>query len=236
MGDRVERLAAQLRSSPEAERVLAGRVGGALWLIAGLVTASLPLFPQVPTPLWPWPALWTIGAVTWGLCATVLIDWRRAPQAILPAASVAAVVVIACITDVTGGIDSPARLYIFFALVYASCFLPGRQAIAIVIACAVSWTLPIAADRGLGTAAGELAVALPIFVVVGGILLTGRHLLATMRESAERLSEEHHALRSIATAVAAGRSPDVVCSLAAEQAAMLLGADGGGILRFDPDD
>src|SRR4051794_15921427 len=236
MGDRVERLAAHLRSSPTAERVVAGRVGGGLWLIAAVVTASLPLFPQVDTPLWPWPLVWTAGALTWGICAAVVIDWRRAPAWVLPAASVAAVLVIGWVTQVTGGEDSPARLYIFFALIYAACFLVPRDALVLTVACAVTWALPAAGDRGVAAAAGELAIALPIFAVVGGILLTGRRLLAAMHDSAQRLSEEHHALRSIATAVAAGYPPESICSLAAEQAAVLLGADGGGILRFEPDE
>jgi diguanylate cyclase (GGDEF)-like protein/putative nucleotidyltransferase with HDIG domain len=236
MGRRVERLAAHLRSSPDAERMIAGRLGGALWLLAALATVSLPLFPQVPTPLWPWPLVWTIGAATWGCCAIFVIDWPRAPGWALPAAAAAAIIVIAGITQLTGGVDSPTRLYVFFALVYASCFLEAVQAIVLIVACALVWALPAVSDRGLPTALGELAMALPIFAVVGGILLTGRRLLRAMHVAAERLSEEHHALRSIATAVAAGQPPEAVCSRAAEQAAVLLGADGGGILRFDVDD
>ena len=236
MGSRVDRLAAHLRSSPTAERAMAGRVGGALWLIAALATVALPFFPQVSTPLWPWPLLWTAGALTWGLCAMFVIDWTRAPRWVLPAASAAAVVVIAFITSITGGAESPARLYVFFALVYAACFLTARQAVAMIVACAAAWALPVIDDRGWSSAAGELAMALPIFAVIGGILVVGRRLLAAMHDGAQRLSEEHHALRSIATAVAAGRPPEVVCSLAAEEAARLLAADGGGILRFEADD
>jgi diguanylate cyclase (GGDEF)-like protein/putative nucleotidyltransferase with HDIG domain len=155
---------------------------------------------------------------------------------VLPAASAAAVLVIAFITQITGAVDSPARLYAFFVLVYATCFLTIPQALAIVTASAATWALPVIGDRGWPSALGELAMALPIFATVGGILMTGRRLLSAMHDGAARLSEEHHALRSIATAVAAGRPPEVVCSLAAEQAARLLGADGGGVLRFDPDD
>ena len=123
MGFRVDRLAAYLRSSPSAERLVAGRVGGGLWLIAAIATVSLPLFPQVDTPLWPWPLLWTICAATWGICAMFVIDWRVAPPWLLVAASAAAVVVVAAITQLTGGVASPARLYIFFVLFYGACFL-----------------------------------------------------------------------------------------------------------------
>jgi diguanylate cyclase (GGDEF)-like protein len=236
MGHRVERLAAHLRSTPDAERTIAGRVGGTLWLIAAVATLSLPLFPQVDTPLYPWPLVWTAGSLAWAVCALVVIDWRRAPAWVLPVASAAAVVVIGAVTELTGGAESPARLYVFFVLAYAACFLSPGQATAIIVACAAAWAEPALGDRGAAAAAGELAIALPIFAVIGAALLIGRRLLTAMRGAAERLSEEHHALRSIATAVAAGQPADQVCSLAAEQAARLLGATGAGIMRFDPDD
>jgi diguanylate cyclase (GGDEF)-like protein/putative nucleotidyltransferase with HDIG domain len=236
MESQVDRLASRLRSSPDAERTLAGRVGGVLWLIAAVATFALPFFPQVDAPLWPWPALWTAGAIAWGVSAIFLIDWRSAPSWVLPSANAVAIVVIAVITHLTGGVDSPARLYIFFALVYAGCFIPPRVAIPLIIGCAVAWAAPTVDDRGVAASLGELAMALPIFVIVGGLLMAGRALLFRMYDDAASLSEEHHALRSLATAVASGQTPEEICSLAAEQAALLLGAQGGGILRFDPDD
>jgi diguanylate cyclase (GGDEF)-like protein len=236
MGRRVDRLAAHLRSTPDAERPLAGRVGGLLWLFAAVATFALPFFPQVDTPLWPWPALWTLGALAWGFCALLVIDWRTAPDWVLPVANAVAIVVIAVITHLTGGTDSPARLYIFFALVYAGSFIQTTAAIPLIIGCAVAWAAPAFDDRGVAPALGELGMALPIFVVVGGLLMLGRALLVRMYDDAARLSEEHHALRSIATADAAGAPAEAVCSLAAEQAALLVGAQGAGILRFDPDD
>ncbi|MDX6703290.1 MAG: hypothetical protein QOF26_3516 [Baekduia sp.] len=236
MGDQVDRLAAHLRSTPDAERPIAGRVGGSLWLFAAVATLCLPLFPQVTTPLWPGPLLCAAAALAWGFCATFVVDWRRAPGWALPAASVAAVGVVGAITEITGGVDSPARLYIFFALFYACCFLDVGPATVLIVACALEWALPVLDHHGTAAAAGELGMALPIFAVIGAVLQGGRRLLTAMRAGAEALSEEHHALRSIATAVAAGHSPEIVCSLAAEQAGRLLGADGGAIMRFDADD
>src|ERR1700759_5511855 len=98
MGSRVDQLAAYLRSSPAAERQVAGRVGGALWMVAAIATIALPFFPQVTTPLRPWPILWTAGALGWGTLATFFVDWGRTPRWVLPAASYVAVVVIAVIT------------------------------------------------------------------------------------------------------------------------------------------
>jgi diguanylate cyclase (GGDEF)-like protein/putative nucleotidyltransferase with HDIG domain len=104
------------------------------------------------------------------------------------------------------------------------------------VACALVWALPVAGDRGLGPALGEFGLTLPIFAIVAVVLLGGRSLLTAMRHAAERLSEEHHALRSLATAIAAGLDPEIVYRRASEQAAKLLHADAAGIVRFDPDD
>jgi diguanylate cyclase (GGDEF)-like protein/putative nucleotidyltransferase with HDIG domain len=236
MGHRVDRLAEHLRSSPGAERPLAGRVGGALWLIAAVATLALPLFPHVDAPMFGWTAALALASATWGVLAIFVIDWRTAPGWWLPTANAAAIVVIGAMTSLTGGVDSPTRLYAFFALVYAASFLAVPQAIGLIISCALVWALPVATDRGLGAALGELTLTLPIFGIVGIVLLAGRQLLTAMRDAAERLSEEHHALRTLATAVAAGNDPEAVYRHAAEQAVKLLGADAGGIIRFDPDD
>src|SRR3954471_1877528 len=235
MGSLVDRLAAHLRSTPGAERPIAGRVGGLLWLIAGLATAVLPLFPQATQPLFPWIALFSVGAVAWGVCCIAVFDWERMPDWVIPVANAVAVLFTGVVTELTGRTDSPARLYTILALIYAACFVTFRQAGWLVVGCAVAWALPIVADRSPGAAAGELALVLPIFAVVGAVVLGGRHLMSAMRAAAERLSEEHDALRSIATAVAAGDPPEVVCDRAAEQAARLLHGDGAGILRYDPD-
>jgi diguanylate cyclase (GGDEF)-like protein len=232
----VDRLAAHLRSTPDAERPIAGRVGGSLWLVAAVATALLPFFPQSDEPLLPWIAIIAGAAGLWGVTAIVLIDWRRAPDWLIPLANGCAVLFTGVVTQITGGVDSPARLYTFLALIYAACFVTFRQACWLILGCAMVWALPVVDDRTPGAAAGELAMVLPIFAAVGAVLLGGRRLLTAMRESAESLSEEHHALRSIATSVAAGHPPETVCDHAAEQAARLLRGDGAGILRYDPDD
>jgi diguanylate cyclase (GGDEF)-like protein len=232
----VDRLAAHLRATPDAERPIAGRVGGSLWLVAAVATAVLPLFPQSHAPLLPWIAIIAGAAGVWGLTATLLIDWRRAPGWLIPLANGLAVCFTGIVTQLTGGVDSPARLYTFLSLIYAACFVTVRQACLLIVGCAMVWALPVIDDRTPAAAAGELALVLPIFAAIGAVLLGGRGLLTAMRASAESLSEEHHALRSIATSVAAGHPPETVCDHAAEQAARLLRGDGAGILRFDPDD
>jgi diguanylate cyclase (GGDEF)-like protein/putative nucleotidyltransferase with HDIG domain len=236
MGRRVERLAAHLRSTPDADRPIAGLVGGSMWLLAAVATLLLPLFPQVDAARWPWLVLIAAGAAAWGALAVFVIDWRRAPAWAMPAANVAALAVIGVVVELTGGAQSPARLYGFLALTFAACFLTVPQACGLILACALVWVLPVAGDHGLAAATGEFAMALPMFAVVGAVLLGGRQLLLAMHRAAEHLSEEHHAMRSLATAVAAGEAPEAICRRAAEQAARLLRADAAGIVRFERDD
>jgi hypothetical protein len=117
MGSLVDRLAAHLRSTPGAERPIAGRVGGALWLIAGLATAVLPLFPQATQPLFPWIALFSAGAVGWGVCCIAVFNWERMPGWVIPVANAVAVLFTGVVTELTGRTESPARLYTILALV-----------------------------------------------------------------------------------------------------------------------
>ncbi len=231
----MDRLAAQLRTSPDDVPRLAGRVGGTCWLIAGVSIAALPAFPQVTADFWPWPAIWAAGAFIWGLSAIFLIDWRRAPRWLMPSSTVLAPVVVALITQATGGTTSPARMFVFLALIFATCFLTVPWAIAVLAACSLAWVVPTADEAGVVPALAELTIAAPMFFVIGAVILNGRRLMVAMHDSAARLSDEHHALRSIATAVAAGEPPERVCDLAAEHAARLLGADGGQILRYNHD-
>ena len=55
------------------------------------------------------------------------------------------------------------------------------------------------------------------------------------RTQRERLAEEQAALRRVATLVARQSSPEEVLRAVAEEVAELLGTDGVGILRFEPD-
>src|SRR4051812_43908977 len=102
MGPLVDRLAAYLRSSPDAERPIAGFVGGWLWCFAGLATLLMPLLPHLHATLWPGLVLVALGANVWGLTAMFLIDWRRAPGCLLPLANLAAVPFVALVVHLTG--------------------------------------------------------------------------------------------------------------------------------------
>jgi diguanylate cyclase (GGDEF)-like protein len=182
---RVERLASQLRRDPDARLRLAGRVGGSFWLIAAAATISLPVLPQVDVAFWPWPVLWMLGATAWGLSAMFVIDWPRVPTWIMPASTYLAPAVVALLTQASGGTESPTRLYVFLVLIFAACFLSTRQAIVVATLCAFGWAVPVFAASGPAGGLSETAIALPIFFIIGALLIGGRTLLAL---DAERLA------------------------------------------------
>lgn len=49
----LDRAASYVRSAPGNERLIAGRVGGVLWIIAAVGTLLLPLLPQTRLDLYP---------------------------------------------------------------------------------------------------------------------------------------------------------------------------------------
>ena len=233
-----DRLAERLRSSPELERPFAGWVGGALWVLAGIALAALPGFDQVPDSSFPfWLALASAaGAVTWGLLAMFVIPWNAAPRWALGVAAAVAMTVVAEITMRTGGTHSPVRLYVALPLIYAACFLTPRFALAVAASAALVWVLPIIDESGIDDALRELAIALPVWLLVCSVILLMRQLLTSHRRISDSLSQEHQAMRALATAVAEGLPLETICTRAVVQASKLLKGNGATIIRFDPDD
>jgi diguanylate cyclase (GGDEF)-like protein len=183
---RVDRLAMNLRRAPDDRLRLAGRVGGSLWLVAATATISLPILPQVDIAFWPWPVLWMLGALAWGLSAMFLLDWPRVPRWIMPASTYLAPAVVAALTQASGGTGSPTRLYVFLVLVFAASFLTTRQAIIVATLCGFGWAVPVFATHGVAGGLAETAIALPIFFIIGAVLIGGRTLLAAMHDDAQR--------------------------------------------------
>jgi PAS domain S-box-containing protein len=77
----------------------------------------------------------------------------------------------------------------------------------------------------------------PRLLVTAGIDLSGRDVLHTQLqeqlELATRLADEQAVLRRVATLVAGGPDPDEVFRAVSAEAALLMGADAAGVLRFD---
>jgi diguanylate cyclase (GGDEF)-like protein/putative nucleotidyltransferase with HDIG domain len=219
-----------LRGAPglsQREPALAGRVGGALYLAAGLFALLLLVLPgtevthgAVLTPL-------GLGSVVYGLLCAAVIDWQRMPAWVLPAGTLAGLGCSAAAVYATDGFDSPVAIVPVFVVVYAACFHTSRLTAVAVAGAAAVHELPLVYDahaRAESVAADGLSAAL-VFAALGIVIVAGRTLLLA-------LSEEHAAIRDLATAVAAGAPPADVCVLASRRIATLLGVDGCGILEF----
>jgi diguanylate cyclase (GGDEF)-like protein/putative nucleotidyltransferase with HDIG domain len=219
-----------LRGTPgvwQREPVLAGRVGGALYLGAGLYALLLLVLPG--TAVTHGAIVLPLGLATaaYGLLSIGVIDWRRAPAWALPAGTLAALATIALSIYSTNGFDSPNQSLPVFVVVYAACFLSGRFTAVCVVGAIAVHELPLLYDaqaHAQSIAADALSTVL-VFTALAAVVAAGRSLLLA-------LTEEHAAMRELATAVAAGTPPADVCVLASRRIATLLGVDGCGILEF----
>jgi hypothetical protein len=129
---------------------------------------------------------------------------------------------IGALAPATGGAASPTRDYIWFVVVYAAFFYTPRQALAYWLACGAVHGLPLLydADAVGANLVRELVVVVPIYCLVGGVVVAGRELLAGLSRQAgsleaeqRRLAAEQSSLRRVATAVAAGSPPAGVFAL-----------------------
>jgi diguanylate cyclase (GGDEF)-like protein/putative nucleotidyltransferase with HDIG domain len=246
-GVRMARLRALMSSSGHdrldipGELTLARRVSGVLWL-SGAVTLLLTL----ALPGSEIDQLWAVAviaafAVAWGALMLSRAAWARSPVRLSHVSTILSLGVVAALARVTGGTDSPTLDYLWFVVVYAAFFYTPRQALAYWLACGVVHALPLFYDGHAvdGNLARELVVVVPIYCLVGGVVVAGRELLAgatrkaSMLEARQRrMTEEQSSLRRVATAVAAGLPPAGIFALVSLDAGHLLGADCAAIVRF----
>ena len=230
------------RLDTPGELTLARRVSGVLWL-SGAVTLLLTL----ALPGSEIDQLWAVAviaafAVAWGALMLSRVPWAHSPVRLSHVSTVLSLLVVAALTRVTGGTDSPGLDYLWFVVVYAAFFYTPRQALAYWLACGVVHALPLFYDGHAvdGNLARELVVVVPIYCLVGGIVVAGRELLAgATRRAADlearqrRMTEEQSSLRRVATAVAAGSPPAGIFALVSLDAGRLLGADCAAIARYE---
>jgi hypothetical protein len=83
--------------------------------------------------------------------------------------------IVAVLARVTGGADSPALDYLWFVVVYTAFFYPPRQALAYWLACGVVHALPLLYDDHAieSNLARDLVVVVPIYCLVGGVVVAG---------------------------------------------------------------
>jgi diguanylate cyclase (GGDEF)-like protein/putative nucleotidyltransferase with HDIG domain len=229
------------RLDSPGEAALAGRVSGVLWL-SGAVTLLLTLALPGTSIETQWAvALIAAFAVVWGALMLSRASWAHAPVPLSHVSTILSLGIVAVLTRVTGSTDASALDYLWLVVVYAAFFYTPRQAVAYWLACGVVHALPFLYDsRALDdNLARELVVVVPMYFVVGGVVMAGRELLAGATRRARelearqrRMTAEQSSLRRVATAVAAGSPPTGIFALVSLDAGHLLGADCAAIVRF----
>jgi diguanylate cyclase (GGDEF)-like protein len=222
------------------DRELAGRLAGLLYLAGALAVITMLLLPQVEHDR-PGIVLACVGAGTlWGIACLTIVDWERAPRWVSHASSSAGFVITAIAVACMGGVESPARFLLLFVGFYAAFFYPPQTAVWYLLGCCVVYALPLLYHDRTGELLAELTVMVPVFVLLGGAVALGKRRLIELRAAAEDMKEQHRALaseqaalRRLATAVAAEKTPDEIYAVVSTEAAGLLGADAAGVLRLE---
>jgi diguanylate cyclase with GGDEF domain len=193
------------RYGPRAdERVLAGRIAGALWLSVlpmVLVGLALPGTDAGHTPL---ILLITMPATVWGAACLFAIPWGRVTTPLVfHVPSLLALAYIGVLVGVTGTAGSPFALTFLMLLVFCGCFYPPPVAIAYVCASLVTLAAPLVYDPGATDAGllGRLWVSTVVFGSVVGVILVGKRQLVALRDAAE-----HRSLRDSLTGLANRRA------------------------------
>jgi diguanylate cyclase (GGDEF)-like protein/putative nucleotidyltransferase with HDIG domain len=229
------------RLASPGEVALASRVSGVLWL-TGAVTLLLTLALPGSTIHAQWAvALTAAFAVVWGALMLSKVPWARSPVRLSHVSTILSLGIVAALTRATGSTSAAALDYLWFVVVYAAFFYTPRQAVAYWLACGAVHALPFVYDGHAldDNLARQLVVVVPVYFLVGGVVMAGRELLAgTTRRANElearqrRMTEEQSSLRRVATAVAAGSPPAGIFALVSLDVGHLLGADCAAIVRF----
>ena len=174
----------------DEETGLAITLAGVLYLTGGLTAVVLLFVPGVQDDHLVGTVTLAPLCVAWG--AYCLLWARRERHGLLfwhvPGAL--ALLVVAVGAAASGGAGSPARFYLFFVLVYACYFFSERQARAYPLGCVLVALTPLAYDGGAIEAGylGELLVICPAYLLLGGLIITGKAQLVNLREQAQTLS------------------------------------------------
>jgi diguanylate cyclase (GGDEF)-like protein len=217
------------------ERDLAGRTSGLLYIFGGLTLVLLTALPSVTDAHRDLVYGCALGAVVWGGCQAVAIDWNRAPWWLIHVSNVVSLAMIAVVVASTGGGRSPAWVYVFVVVVPAAYFYRARVAVAYLIGCVLTHATVLVYDPGAVHQyfLPQFAIAALSYLALGGATLAGKGLLQNLRRRSEELAAEQGALRRVATAVVSGGSAAEFYELVAREAGGLLEAGAAGIMRLE---
>lgn len=177
------------RYGPRAdERLLAGKVAGALWTsVLPMVLVGLAL-PGTVSDHWLPIVLITLPATAWGAACLFAIPWERiSTPLVFHVPSVLALGYIAVLVGASGTTDSPFAFTFLMLLVFCSYFYPPPTAIAYVCASLATLAAPLAYDPGAVESGllGQLWVSTVVFASVTGVVLVGKRQLLALRDAAE---------------------------------------------------
>jgi diguanylate cyclase (GGDEF)-like protein len=180
------------RYGPRAdERLLAGKIAGALWLsVLPMVVVALVL-PGAANEHWALVLAATAPAAAWGIACLLWVPWERVPTPLVyHVPSLFAVPFVGVLIAATGGSRSALILTPLMLLVFCAYFFPARVAIGYMVACAAVLALPLAyeADAVRSGLIGQIWVATVVFACVGGVVMVGKRQLLALRDAAKSLS------------------------------------------------
>jgi diguanylate cyclase (GGDEF)-like protein len=232
------RLIAGVRSAGalrREERVVAGRVGGVVWVIASLsVIAMAVVLPADQVHRTTLVAM-GLGGCLWGTFSGAVLDYSRLPVWLIHLSAFAGTVAIAVAMAISGGARSPAWACLLYVVVFAAYFFTPTAAAAYFLACVAAAAIVLLGSSGTtrSEGAGALVVAAPAFIFLGAAIVAGKHFIWGLQRRAERLAAEQGALRRVATAVVSGEPADRFHQIVALEAGHLLTGSGAAILRLD---
>jgi diguanylate cyclase (GGDEF)-like protein len=212
------------------ERALAGKLAGAMYLTAALSVAAMLALPGVETDHWPVVAAVVGAAGLWALVCFTVVPWERAHPLISHFSTFMGFPATAAVVAATGGARSPAVFYLLFIVVYCSYFYRPREAWPYLLGCIVVHALPLVYDRAAvdeGLVA-ELIIIGPTYLLLGGLILSGKALLVDLRDQAREAS-----LRDPLTALANRRA---LMEALYENVGGERESDATGLLLLDLDD
>jgi diguanylate cyclase (GGDEF)-like protein len=212
------------------ERALAGKLAGAMYLTAALSVTAMLALPGVESNHWPVVAGVAGAAALWALVCFTVIPWERAHPLISHFSTFMGFPATATVVAATGGARSPAVFYLLFIVVYCAYFYRPKEAWPYLLGCVAVHALPLVYDRGSvddGLVA-ELIIIGPTYLLLGGLILSGKRLLVDLRDEAREAS-----LRDPLTALANRRAlMDSLYSRVGGGRA----SDATGLLLLDLDD
>jgi len=172
------------------ERALAGKLAGAMYLTAALSVGVMLALPGVDADH-PEVVVAVAGAAAlWSLVCFTVIPWERAHPLISHFSTFMGFPATAAVVAATGGAESPAVFYLFFIVVYCSYFYRPKEAWPYLVGCVAVHSLPLVYDGNAVADGmlGEMIIIGPMYLLLGGLILSGKRLLVDLRDEARDAS------------------------------------------------